>query len=129
MGKPALMQPQLGTHHDDGTAGIVNAFSEQVLAEPALLAAQHVAQGFERALVGTGDGLAAPSVIEQHVDRFLQHAFFVPDDDVRGVQLHQPFQTVVAVDHPAVQVVEVRRGEPAAFQGNQRPAGPEAAPG
>ncbi len=38
----ALVQFQLGTNDDHGTTGIVNALTEQVLTEAALLALQHV---------------------------------------------------------------------------------------
>src|SRR3546814_10595470 len=90
---------------------IVDALAEQVLAETALLALEHVGQRFQRTLVGAGDRAAASAVVEQRVDRFLQHALLVADDDVRRAQFHQPFQAVVAVDDATVEVVEVRRSE------------------
>jgi hypothetical protein len=49
-----------------------------------------------------------------------QHALFVAHDDVRRVQLEQPAQTVVAVDDAAVEIVQVRRREPAAVERHQR---------
>src|ERR1051325_7757745 len=98
----------------------VDALAEQVLAEPALLALEHVGQRLERPLVGSGDGLAAAAVVEQRVDRFLQHALLVADDDLRGVQLLKTAQAVVAVDDAAVQVVEVTGREPAAVERDQR---------
>ncbi len=42
------------------------------------------------------------------------------DDDVRGLQLHQVAQPVVPVDDPAVEVVQVGRGEAAALQRDER---------
>ena len=38
LGHAALVDLQLGADHDDGTAGVVHALAQQVLAEPALLA-------------------------------------------------------------------------------------------
>ena len=114
------MQLQLRPGHDDRPAREVDALAEQVLAEPALLALEHVAQRLQRALVGAGDDAAAPAVVEERVDRFLQHPLFVADDDVRRAQFDQPLQAVVAVDDPAVEVVQVRRREPAAVQRDQR---------
>ena len=66
--------------------GVVDALAEQVLAETAPLALQHVGQRLQRALVGAGDDAAAAAVVEQRVDRLLQHALLVADDDVRALQ-------------------------------------------
>ncbi len=49
VGKPALPHLELGPDDDDRAAGVVDALAEQVLAEPALLALEHVGQGLERA--------------------------------------------------------------------------------
>ena len=98
----------------------VDALAEQVLAEAALLALDHVRERLQRALVRAGDGTAAAAVVEQRVDRFLQHALFIAHDDVRRIQLEQAAQAVVAVDDAAVEVVQVRRGEAAAVQRHQR---------
>src|SRR5690606_37181231 len=57
---------------------------------------------------------------EQGVDRFLQHPLLDADDDARRLEFDQPLQAVVAVDDAAVQVVEVRGGEAAAIERNQR---------
>ena len=92
------------------------ALAQQVLAEPALLALEHVGQGLQRPVVGAGDGAAAATVVDQGVHGLLQHPLLVADDDVGGVELHQPLQTVVPVDNTAVQIVQIRGGEPAAVQ-------------
>ena len=114
------MQLQLGTGHDDRTAGIVDALAEQVLTEPALLALQHVGERLQRTLVGAGDDAAATAVVEQGVDGFLQHPLFVADDDARRAQLDQPLQTVVTVDDAPIEVVEVRGRESAAIERHER---------
>ncbi len=121
LGQAALVQPQLRAHHDDRTARVVHPLAEQVLAEAALLALEHVAQGLERALAAAADGLGAAAVVEQGVHRLLQHALFVAQDDFGRLVLDQLLQPVIAVDHPAVQVVQVAGREAAAIERHQRP--------
>src|SRR5690606_8679224 len=116
----ALVQLQLRADDDDRAARIVDALAEQVLAEAALLALQQVGQRLQRALVGAGDDTAAAAVVEQRIDRFLQHALFVAHDDVRRAQLNEALQAVVAVDDAAIEVVEVGGGEAAAIERHQR---------
>src|SRR5690242_17786751 len=101
------MQLELGTDHDDGTARIVDALAEQVLTEPALLALEHVSERLERPLVGASDHAPTAAVIEQRVDRLLQHPLLVADDDVGRTQLDEPFQSVVAIDDAAIEIVQV----------------------
>src|ERR1043166_5305662 len=115
------MQLELGADHDHRAAGIIDALAEQVLPEPALLALEHVGERFERPLVGAGNDATAPAVVEQRVDRLLEHPLFIADDDVGRAQLDQPLEAVVAVDHAAIEVVEVRRGEAPAVERHQRP--------
>ena len=120
LGQAALMQLEFRADHDDRTAGIVDALAQQVLAEAALLALQHVGERLQRTLVGAGDDAAAAAIVEQRVHRFLQHALFVAHDDVRRLELDQALETVVAVDDAAIKVVEVRRRKAAAIQRHQR---------
>ena len=117
----ALVQLQLRPDHDDRAARIVDALAQQVLAEAALLALEHVREGLQRALVGAGNGAATPAVVEQRIDCLLQHALLVTHDNVGGAQLDQPFQAIVTVDNPAIQIVQVRGRETPAIQGHQRP--------
>ena len=116
----ALVELQLGTDHDHGTAGIIDALAEQVLAEAALLAFERIGERLERAVVGATQNAAAAAVVEQRVDGFLQHALFVAHDHVGRVQLDQLLQPVVAVDDAAIQIVQIGRGETAAIQWHQR---------
>ena len=120
LGQAALVHLQLGAHDDNRTAGVVHALAQQVLAEAALLALQHVGQALQRAVVGAGDRTAAAAVVDQGVHRLLQHALLVAHDDVGSAQLQQALQTVVAVDDAAVQVVQVAGGEAAAVQLDHR---------
>ena len=110
---------QFGTDHDDGTAGVVDALAEQVLAEAALLALQRVGERLQRTVVGAAQHAAAAAVVEQRVHGFLQHALFVAHDHVGRVQVHQLLQPVVAVDDAAIEIVQIGGGEAAAIQWHQ----------
>ena len=118
--QPALVQLQLRADDDDRTARVVDALAEQVLAEAPLLALERVGQRLERTVVGAAQHAAAAAVVEQRVDRFLQHALFVADDDVGRLELHQLLQPVVAVDDAAIEIVQVRRREAAAVERDER---------
>ena len=85
-----------------------------------MLPLQHVRERLQRPLVGAGDGAAAAAIVEQGVDRFLQHALFVAHDDIGRAQFDQPLQPVVAVDDAAVEIVEVGCRKAAAVQRHQR---------
>src|SRR6185312_3478308 len=61
----ALMQLEFGTDDDDRTAGVIDAFAEQVLTETSALAFEHVAQGFQRTVAGASDGATMTAVVEQ----------------------------------------------------------------
>ena len=116
----ALVQAQRRAGHDHRAARVVHALAEQVLAEAALLALEHVAERLERAVARPGDGPAAAAVVEQRVDGLLQHPLLVVDDDLGRAEVEQPLEPVVAVDHAAVEVVEVRGGEAAAVELDHR---------
>ena len=116
----ALVHLQFRTHRNHGTAGVVHTLTEQVLTEAAGLTLDHVSERLERALVRTGHRLAAAAVVDQRVDSFLQHALFVAHDDVRGLQLEQTLQTVVTVDHAAVQIVQIGGRKTAAVERYER---------
>ena len=60
------------------------------------------------------------AVVEQGVHGFLQHAFFVADDDFRRLELEEGLEPVVPVDDAAIQVVQIRRGKPSAFERHER---------
>ena len=120
LGQAALVQLELRADHDDRTAGVVDALAEQVLAEPALLALEHVGQRLQRAVARTGDRTAAAAVVEQRVDGLLEHPLLVVDDDLGRAEVKQPLEPVVAVDHPAVQVVQVGGREPATVELHHR---------
>ena len=120
LGQTALVQLQLRTDHDDRTARVVDALAEQVLTESSLLALEHVGERLERTVARSGDRTTATAVVEQRVHRLLEHALLVVDDDLRRAQVQQALQAVVAVDHTAVQVVQVGGREAAAVQLHHR---------
>src|SRR5690606_27464917 len=97
-----------------------HSFTEQILAEPALLALEHVGKRLQRALVGTGDDAAAATVVEQRVNRLLQHALLVAHDDSGRAKLDQALQAIVAIDDAAVEIVQIGRRKTAAIERNQR---------
>jgi hypothetical protein len=120
LGQTTLVQLQLRADDDDRTARVVDALAEQVLAETTLLALEHVAEGLQGTVAGTGDGTTTTTVVEQCVDGLLQHALLVVDDDLGGTEVEQATRTVVAVDHTAVQVVQVGGREAATVELDHR---------
>ena len=120
LGQAALVQLELRPDHDHGAARVVDALAEQVLAEPALLALEHVAQALEPVVARPGDRPAATAVVDQGVARLLQHPLLVADDDLGGTELQQPLEPVVPVDHAPVQVVQVGGREAPAVELDHR---------
>ena len=120
LGQAALVQLEPRADHDDRTARVVDALAEQVLTEATLLALEHVRDGLERTVSGPGDGAATTTVVEQRVDRFLEHALLVIHDDLGGTEIQQTLEAVVAVDDTAVEVVEVGGREAATVQLHHR---------
>ena len=116
LGQTALIHLQLRADDDNGTAGVVNTLAQQVLAEAALLALQHIGQGLQCAVVRAGDRAAAAAIVDQGVNGLLQHTLLVADDDVGRTELQQTLQAVVAVDDAAVQIVQVGGRKAAAVQ-------------
>ena len=116
LGQTALVELEVRADDDHGAAGVVHALAEEVLAEAAGLALEHVAEGLEGAPAGAGDGTAVAAVVEDRVNGFLQHALFVAEDDLGRLELKEVLQTVVTVDDAAVEVVEVAGGEATAFE-------------
>ena len=86
-----------------------------------MLALEHVRQRLQRPVAGACHRTTPPAVIEQRIHRLLQHALLVVDDDLGSSKVQQALQAVVAVDHPAVQIVEIRCREAAAVELHHRP--------
>ena len=114
------MQVQLRTDDDDRTARVVHTLAEQVLTETSLLALEHVRQRLQRAVARSGHRTSATAVVEQRVHGLLQHPLLVVDDDLGSTEVEQTLETVVAVDHATVEVVEVRGREATAVELDHR---------
>ena len=117
----ALVQFQRRANNNNRTTGVVDSLAEQVLPEATLLTLDHVRERLQRALVGARDRAATTTVVEQCINRLLQHALLVANNDVRSIQLEQAPQTVVTVDNATVQIVKIRGCETAAIQRHERP--------
>ena len=120
LGQAALVQLEVGADHDDRTPGVVDTLPKQVLAEPTLLATEHVREALELVVGRSGNCATPAAVVDQRVTRLLQHALLVADDDLGRSKLKQALETVVPVDHPTVEVVQVTRSESAAIKLDHR---------
>ena len=121
LGQTALVQLQRRADHDDRAARIVDALAQQVLAEAALLALEHVRQALELVVARAADGPPASTVVDQRVDRLLEHALFVADDDLGSLKFQKALEAVVAVDDAPVQVVQIGGREATTVQLHHRP--------
>ena len=110
------MHAKFRTDDDDRTAGIVDAFTEQVLTEATLLTLEGVGERLEGAVAFRLDAGNLAAVVEERVDGFLQHALLVAHNDFGGLDFDQSFQTVVADDDTTVEFVDVGRGEATAVE-------------
>ena len=122
------MQLEFRADDDDRTGRVIDALAEQIFAEAALLALDHVGQGLQRAIAGTQHRTTATAVVEQRIDSLLQHALFVANDDFGRVEIDQLFQAVVAVDDSAIQIVQIAGGEVAAIPAEPADADPAGSP-
>lgn len=120
LGQAALVQLELRADDDDRTARVVDTLAEQVLAEPTLLALEHVGDRLERTVAGARDRATTTAVVEQRVHGLLEHPLLVVDDDLRRAQVQEPLEAVVPVDDAAVQVVQVGGREAATVELDHR---------
>ncbi len=98
------------SNSNDGTTGIIDTLTQKVLTETSLLTLQ---SGGKRLQGISGDGLGwliSLIVIDQGIDRFLKHTFFVDEDDVWCVFFDFMLQTVVLDDDLTIEIVEVGGG-------------------
>src|SRR2546425_3629763 len=114
------MQLEFRSDDDDRAARVIDPFAEQVLAETPALALEHVAEGLQRTIARTSDGAAVAPIVEESIDGFLEHPFFVADNDFRSLELQQILQPVVAVDDTPIEIVKVGGGKASAFEGDER---------
>ena len=112
----ALIDLELRPHHNNRTSGIVHTLSQKVLTETPLLSLQHIRNGLQRTVAGACHRTSPPAVINQGIHSLLQHPLLVADNDVRRSQLQKPCQTVIPVNNPAIQVIQIRGGKTSAVQ-------------
>ena len=113
------MQFQSWAHHDDRSTRIVYAFTEQVLTESTLLAFDHIGKRLQRSFVGPSYGTTTTAVVKQGVDGFLQHSLLISNNNVRRVKIEKTLQTIVSVNYPPIQIVQIRGGKTATIERNQ----------
>ena len=82
----ALVNLELRSNDYDRAAGVVNALSEQILAETSFLAAQKVSEALQGSVACTEYCLAYSAVVDQSVHALLKHTFFVADYYLRSVE-------------------------------------------
>ena len=114
----ALVKFKLWTYDDNRTTGVVDTFTQKVLTETTLLAAEQSGKGFEFAVACACLRTLAAAVIQKAVDGVLQHTFFVVDQDFRSVDFDKFLQAIVTIDNSAVQIVKVAGCVSAAVQRN-----------
>ncbi len=60
-------------------------------------------------------------IVKQRINSFLKHAFFIPDDYLRGLELKKILEAIVSVDHPSIEIVQIGSGESPTFQRHEWP--------
>jgi len=83
LGQAALVQLQLGPHDDDRTAGVVDPLCRGGSAGSAPACPSGVSESdFSGRFVGAAEHATPPPVVEEGVDRLLEHALLVAHDHV-----------------------------------------------
>ena len=111
-----LIDFKFRSYNDNGTTGIVDTFTQQILTETTGFTFQHIGKGFQRTVARSCYRTAAAAVIDQRIHSLLQHTFLVANNDIRSTQLQQSFQTIVTVNDSSVQIVQVGSSETSAVQ-------------
>ena len=114
------MQLKPGTNNNHTTCGVVDPFTEQVLAETSLLALDHICQRLQRSVTASQHGAFAPVVVKQRIDRLLQHSFLVTNDHFGRVEIDQLAQPVIAIDNATIEIIKVAGGKIPTVQQHQR---------
>ena len=115
----ALMKAQIRPDNDNGTTRIVHTLSKEILPEPSLFSLEHIAEGLERSLVGTGNYFTPSPIVKKNVHGFLQHSLFISNNNIRCVQFKEPFQPIIPINDAAVKIIQIRSGKTASIKGNK----------
>ena len=119
-GQTALVKAHIRADNDNRTSGIIDALAQQVLAETAFFALQHIGERLQRTTARTRDRTLTARVIDQGIAAFLQQSLLVVDDAFRRLDFRDALQAVVAVDDATIQIVKVTRGETSAVELHHR---------
>ena len=106
-----LIHAKIRTYNDDGTSRKVDTFPKEVLAKTSLFPFDDLTQRLQRSFIGTLDGIATAAVIDESIHGFLEHTLFVAHDNIGRIQIHEAFETLVAVYDAAIKVVHVTNGK------------------
>jgi hypothetical protein len=119
------MEAQVGPYDNDGTARVVYALTQEVLAETSLLAADIVTEGAIQAAGGAfggGSGLIAfAGAVHERINGFLKHAPLIIEQNGGDAVFHHAAQAVIPLNKRSVKIIEVGNGEAPAWQGNEGP--------
>ena len=96
------MQFEFRTDDNNGSAGIVNAFAEEILTESALFALEHVRKRFKRTIARAGDRATSAAIIDKGINSFLQHTFFIANDDIRSFEFEKAEEAIITIDNAAI---------------------------
>jgi len=114
------MQAEFRPDDDHRSTRVINALTKQVLSESTGLALEHVRETLQRALARTRDDPTATAVIKECIYRFLKHSLFIANNYFRRIQLLESLQAIIAVNHAAVEIVQVRRRKATSIERNKR---------
>src|SRR5690606_18979418 len=117
--KTTFMQSQFRTNHDYRTTGVVNTLTEEDLTEAALLTLEYIGERSQCPSTFSLHGVRLPRVVEEAVDRFLEHTLLIAQDHLRSLDFEKALETIVTNDHTTIEVVEIGRSEAAAIEGNE----------
>ena len=99
------MKTERWSNDDYTTRGVIDTLAKEILSKSPLLALDHVSQALERTITGSQYGSLAAVVVEECVDRLLQHPFFITDYHFGRIEINEFFQPIITVDDPAVEIV------------------------
>src|SRR5437867_4972568 len=112
------MQLELRADDNYGATRVIDAFTEQILAETAALALEHIAQRFQGSISSASHGATVPAVVEQSVHGLLKHSLFIANDHVRCFEQEEVLEPVITINNTAIKVVQVGGRKTPAFQGD-----------
>ena len=116
LGQAALVEFQVRADNDHRAARIIDPLTQEILAKAALFAFKHIAQGLQGAIPRTGHRPASPAVVDKRINGFLEHSLLVADNNIGSPQVEKPLQAIVAVNYPAVEIIQIRCGKTAPVQ-------------